>query len=681
MKKVEKPLNVEPQKACETLKDALDIYNHQRLPVLFCSYYYNTRELPTSFCAQPLLLNMHFYGQNDIMLGLFLERYCFRSSYICQSCKLPMMNHVRKYAHSMGVVTVKLAEDPIRNENSNILTSSRCTICNTMTPNIKISNDTWCLSFAKFLELKFHGHSYKRRNIEDTASNNCQHSIHRDHIQYFSSNGVIVSFIYTPAEIWKIKLPCLALRLKSPELIDKKIYGEKIKSFSIKGYEVYAKIHEKLANLSTDVESPMLTSLKKVLHRDQLIFKHRVEIVYTLLAEGEVNANEINDAIFLMHKELADSIELWGPRLNEAVIQTKNSQKTESFHQLDEISEPVNEFDFDLDSPMMSKSSEELHCEKREKVDKKMIKRLLSTLLPSSSDQNILTSPFSQFDHFCLPTGQLPILVHDQDLSSIIAYTLMSYDYKKSFENLFAQQADTNMSNSSPSLKRRNQSDCSLEVDEKDNVTGTEKKKLISNHVEVVMQDTNTQFSCKIYLAREFDELRSRCLVLSKQKTQTNDDVLQEGVKNLTDDIRKGYARSLSQSLTWEARGGKSGSKFSKTSDDRFILKEMSKQDVGEFEKFAPHYFDYVNKCILTNVPTLLAKIFGVYKIVIKKKDSVYERAVLVIENLFHDRKIINKYDLKGSERNRLVDPTARIPGETVLLDENLIKGRSNQFT
>lgn len=133
MKKVEKKSAVvRTLSTIDLNKDALDMRCHQRLPVLFCSFYYNTRELPTSFCAQPLMLDMHFYGQDDIMLGLFLERYCFRSSYICPSCKLPMMNHVRKYAHHMGVVTVKLAEDPIKNENSNILMTSRCTICNTM---------------------------------------------------------------------------------------------------------------------------------------------------------------------------------------------------------------------------------------------------------------------------------------------------------------------------------------------------------------------------------------------------------------------------------------------------------------------------------------------------------------------------------------------------------------------
>lgn len=75
-------------------KDALDLENHQRLPVLFCSYYHNPKA-PSSFCAHPSLLNMKFYGQNDIMLGQFLERYCFRS-YICPSCNLPMLDHIRR---------------------------------------------------------------------------------------------------------------------------------------------------------------------------------------------------------------------------------------------------------------------------------------------------------------------------------------------------------------------------------------------------------------------------------------------------------------------------------------------------------------------------------------------------------------------------------------------------------
>lgn len=686
MKKIERKSENEKQKVqAETIKDAMDVYCHQRLPVLFCSFYYNTRELPTSFCAQPLLLNMHFYGYDDIMLGLFLERYCFRSSYICSSCKLPMMNHVRKYAHSMGVVTVKLSEDPIRNENSNILFTSRCTICNTMTPRVTISNDTWCLSFAKFLELKFHGHSYTRRSIEDDTRAACNHSLHRDHIQYFSSNGVIASFSYAPVDIWEIKLPFLTLQLKASELIDKKYHSERIKSMSVKGYEVYAKIHEKLANLSSDDESAMVTSLKKVLNRDQLIFKHRVEVVYTLLSSSEIYATEIDDAMFMMNKELADSIELWGPRLSAAAIQSKNSnQKNDSAHPpelTEENDEDLGAVELDLDAGIMTRSSDDIHVDKKDKFDKNTIKRLLSTLLPSSSDQNPLTSPFPSNDHYCLPSGLFPVLVQDQDLSSIIAYSIMSYDYKKALEAIINPTLDSSIhSNSSPSLRRKIQSDASAEVDEKD-FAGKEsndlKKKQSSNHVEVHFQDASPcQFTCKIYLAKEFDDLRSGCFVLPKQKAATADNPSQDS-KAQVEDVRKYYARSLSKSQKWEARGGKSGSKFSKTSDDRFILKEMSKQDVGEFEKFAPHYFAYVNECIQKKTPTLLAKIFGVYKVIVKKeKESAVERSVLVMENLFCDRKIVNKYDLKGSERNRMVDPSGQ-NGETVLLDENLIQGKN----
>lgn len=78
------------------LKDVLDITVHQRLPVLFYNYYHSP-ESTSAFCAPPYLLNMSFYGENDIMLGEFLERYCFDNTYICSSCKLPTLDHVRRY--------------------------------------------------------------------------------------------------------------------------------------------------------------------------------------------------------------------------------------------------------------------------------------------------------------------------------------------------------------------------------------------------------------------------------------------------------------------------------------------------------------------------------------------------------------------------------------------------------
>jgi hypothetical protein len=47
------------------------------------------------------------------------------------------------------------------------------------------------------------------------------------------------------------------------------------------------------------------------------------------------------------------------------------------------------------------------------------------------------------------------------------------------------------------------------------------------------------------------------------------------------------------------------------------------------------------------------------------------------MENLFYSRSVTHKFDLKGSVRNRLVNPTAADhDGEIVLLDENLLKSK-----
>ncbi|KAG1683158.1 1-phosphatidylinositol 3-phosphate 5-kinase [Nymphon striatum] len=89
--------------------DALDTYKHQRLPVLFCSYSYVSNNAP-NFCVSPWVVNMDFYGRNDITLGEFLERYCFRSSYECPSetCDTPMTEHIRKFVHENGSIHIVL---------------------------------------------------------------------------------------------------------------------------------------------------------------------------------------------------------------------------------------------------------------------------------------------------------------------------------------------------------------------------------------------------------------------------------------------------------------------------------------------------------------------------------------------------------------------------------------------
>ncbi|CAB1347044.1 unnamed protein product [Coregonus sp. 'balchen'] len=91
--------------------DCLNPVNHQRLCVLFSSSSAQSNNAPNP-CVSPWIVTMEFYGKNDLTLGIFLERYCFRPSYQCPSmfCETPMVHHVRRFVHGSGCVQIVLKE-------------------------------------------------------------------------------------------------------------------------------------------------------------------------------------------------------------------------------------------------------------------------------------------------------------------------------------------------------------------------------------------------------------------------------------------------------------------------------------------------------------------------------------------------------------------------------------------
>ncbi|KAG7099823.1 hypothetical protein E1B28_001632 [Marasmius oreades] len=147
-----------------------------------------------------------------------------------------------------------------------------------------------------------------------------------------------------------------------------------------------------------------------------------------------------------------------------------------------------------------------------------------------------------------------------------------------------------------------------------------------------------------------------------------------------TYNCERSMIESLSRCVKWNTSGGKSGSAFLKTGDDRFIAKELSKPELQTMETFAPAYFDYMSSSVSSSRPTLLAKVFGCYKLTFRKAENEHgpgrakstQMNLLVMENLFYDRRFSKIYDLKGSTRNRHVQSTGR--ENEVLLDENLVQ-------
>ncbi|KYM97169.1 1-phosphatidylinositol-3-phosphate 5-kinase [Cyphomyrmex costatus] len=720
------PASFESNESMPSWPDCLDPNSHQRLSVLFCSFSHTGNDTP-AFCVNPWVVNMTMYGQNDIALGRFLERYCLTTDYKCpaQNCRAQIAQHVRRFAHDGGCVHITLSEmscEPFVQEDiDQILMWSKCVKCKSVSPVIPMSGDTWCLSFAKYLELRFYGGVYTKRGMDT-----CQHSLHYDHYQYFTRRNMLAVFKFTKISQWEISLP--------PPLInityDPKQHAnviEEMKSVTLKGDEVFSAIREKLTSLQTDLEG--LNLAKQQLTKDQQYFKNKIEEIQLKLTsptlenkklEGKTSEKQvqglmfrIEDGIVILKRLIAEAVFTWNNKLSEISAKKKDERPpAQNDFQASEViensdNEPAESANNPEDvvivqgSPKMHQrshsdvlplSSDDIHDKKKKK------KTILSQLLPSVSVNHTISNPLGSLEHYLLPLGSVvPIVVYESELSSIIAYALDSHDYKHALQELLRTTKGPE-SNPSPLSKRKfpegkdssqdlaqlsefkrpsvlsffrgnspNAASSPIESDKNVSNVETSGSSIIGpdvdddkkaskqqNYIEVQFNDATTNFFCRIYFAAQFSALRENVLPCGED----------------------GFTRSLSRTVQWAARGGKSGSAFCKSRDDRFIIKEMSRLDMQIFLDFAPNYFAYMERCQQTKQPTLLGKIVGVYRVSFKNNttNAALRTSVLVMENLFYNRIITDKFDLKGSVRNRLANPDDTChEGELVLLDENLL--------
>ncbi|GLU16427.1 hypothetical protein SLE2022_328620 [Rubroshorea leprosula] len=133
------------------------------------------------------------------------------------------------------------------------------------------------------------------------------------------------------------------------------------------------------------------------------------------------------------------------------------------------------------------------------------------------------------------------------------------------------------------------------------------------------------------------------------------------------------FISSLCRCKNWDAKGGKSKSFFAKTIDDRFIIKEIKRTECDSFQMFAPHYFEHMNKSFKSGNQTCLAKVLGIYQVIIRQTKSGKElkHDLMVMENLTFGRNISRQYDLKGALHARF--NSAADGSRDVLLDQNFV--------
>lgn len=769
--------------------------------ILYCNY--STESSKTSFCVYPTILIMESTGAQDIPLGYFLEKYCFRPEYKCQDekCKSPLLQHVRKFCHSNGSVqiTLKQQTSQVKFPSDQIITWTFCSSCKTNSAFAALADEP--VSFAKFLQLRICGHEYLRVP-PDEMPKGCHHRLFLDRIQYFAYNNLVAAVEYFPITVRDIVFPAprILFRIEAPSLFSLR---EELKKITIRGFEVLSQVLEKLCVLKDELsQTPYAAMSVEYMvweERDRTEFKKRVNQMQVELCEHPEGLEKfhIQDNLFHLNKKVALFVQSWNSRLQDLTskkkeekslsknpsvvslgtrsssnmldspapfdstatsdslaaedvfIQSINSNRSDgeiqetvdavqeiTLHETTEnppqvpylptssLSHPLapspsisslsslnaavgnSTFfmgsDYGEETPtndgstektddvldgLLKKGNEAIAPAsgapkapfKRNESQKPSLKSIISNLVSGSSYLEI-ESPFAPNEHYLLNiNNRLPVLVKDDDPGSIIAYALSSADYDKHLVELMKAKPPTPRFRSSETQATgvsKSESETSghvvvnsgSAVFTKSSSSSSEPQTGPSSHIEVQFSDASTKFSCICYFAENFRELRAETIELSAQPPLPSTSVV----------IEEMFVRSLSVGVEWKASGGKSGSLFRKTVDDRFIIKELKSQELTSFLSIGNVYFEYLEHSKRNARPTVLAKIFGVYKITYNNTvtNATVSKKLMVMENLFYGRNISQKFDLKGSERNRLADTNSVDPEKTevVLLDENLTR-------
>lgn len=294
-----------------------------------------------------------------------------------------------------------------------------------------------------------------------------------------------------------------------------------------------------------------------------------------------------------------------------------------------------------VESPEESKLApeEDIDLKDLPKHERNTLVRMLTNFWAerSSSGWQPLDYPLRVSDHVFADCN---IIVREDEPSSLIAFALDSQDYKdklasiqEHYEKLDEEQGNPDLS---PEARYEQRLEQALLRE-----TGT--------HLKYQWQEGQAKMLCKVFYAEQFDALRRKCGVADR------------------------IVESLSRCAKWDSKGGKTKSLFLKTLDDRFVMKSLSHIETQAFLKFAPAYFQIMSEALFHELPSVIAKMFGFYQVIIKNPatGTEFNWFLLVMENLFYDRSPTRIFDLKGSMRNRKVQSTGE--RDEVLLDENMV--------
>ena len=231
-------------------KDSFDPRDHTSLYVLEALACSQTDRL----CIPPAVRAIPFYGPTDLSLGQYIESTCRDAGRACsdKACDRPLLVHYKTWVHG-GFRVMIIPEAHVVDLQSpelegHIVMWSWCKLCKLGSSQTAMSEETFRISFAKYLELCFYPQDFVRRDP------NCQHNSHTDHVRFWMLDRIAFQITLDPIELRNIVSPPLRLKIKPEKQLQ--LRNEEYVTVLAKTTAFWNSIDHRIASFNYDLVQP-----------------------------------------------------------------------------------------------------------------------------------------------------------------------------------------------------------------------------------------------------------------------------------------------------------------------------------------------------------------------------------------------------------------------------------------
>ncbi|CAG8567202.1 27595_t:CDS:10 [Gigaspora margarita] len=664
------------------------VFKHQSIS---CSYARFWSPNSTVLCNNNEIITMDYYNKAnshmDKSLGELIDEMCDKAYAMCENktCEHRGIDHISTYTHNNGRISIIIEESPdlsLKAFAYQIVMWTQCKLCSAKSPVFIMSRSTYLYSFAKYLELLYYNEDFICKDL-------CPHVELRDQLlRCFRRGNFLVKIEYEYVDLFEMRLPKFQVsldkqiassiedienlftidnedsqRLNNETRLEITYFYLSLKQHitSLEDYLRSLHIEQTNSNVEATISEKTINAIRSLEDLTKSFYDDEFKL-YDMLKQ--TNATILNN----VRRALVDQIKMAKKRISDSCHVFPESPV------ITREDEPSSIIAFTLSSQgYLNELSMLRHDSKRLSSQSAPVTPVSEIHMPTPSASfslllGSLKNPSSTNVSKHSVTNDEKITYGFESLGSIKPFnlSLTSRDKKKDSEKdveKSALQRNVKFSN----LFGSNNTDPEKVKDvgvENEKQTFNEKqeydviKEVKNVKPEINVSETQNGLSekdskVKMYFAEQFDCLRRRC-----------------GIEDI-------YVDSLTRCSSWKVTGGKSASTFFKTQDDQLVIKQMVKSwTISEKEallQFSPKYFEYMNKS--SNKPSVLAKIFGFYSIKIKdlkKNNIIMKMDVLVMEQLFFQKTITRKFDLKGIQERH----TKEQLDDATLWDGDWVDGR-----